>query len=564
MKVPSLCWLLMLVLLSPSCATPRNAPIARYTRGVITQKEVTDWLRYKQRQGIPAAQSNAIESIAVLKSLAHDAKRSGVDKKTNVRLQLRDIETQPLARALERHVHRSIVVDEAEVDKKAVSLQPRLAKPKRLYLHNLFKRFPENVDESQRLALRTRMQAIRKELLAGAEFADLAKRESDSQTRFRGGRMGVVRPGDFLPHIERAAMALSEGEISQVLETDSGLTILRCDRIFPPIPPPPLKDVRQRIRRRLRQERFEKRWREIKDSLSNDTSIDMTALQDPDSAADATVAHSPSLGKWTRADILELLRLRGIKISGVERNDRVASTAHSTVVAWVIQLRAAQEATRQGLELTPSEIENQRWKVLEVLASNEVARRVQLQLQPVSDDQVRNYFEENAPTYRHPTRYRLLAISRTTPANKVTTEYELMSDILYDIRSGHRTFEQAARELSQLPSARNGGDLGWLTARQLAAIGPIVAKAIESLRSGETSDLIQQRESVGGTSSLWILHLVDRQQARRMTFAEAADLVRTELMNTQARRLARDIKKAVASRIELTIEQGTRLGTQAE
>ena len=51
------------------------------------------------------------------------------------------------------------------------------------------------------------MEEIRKELLAGADFDELAWRESDSQTRFRGGAMGTCPRACSHPDVDRMAFA---------------------------------------------------------------------------------------------------------------------------------------------------------------------------------------------------------------------------------------------------------------------------------------------------------------------------------------------------------------------
>jgi peptidyl-prolyl cis-trans isomerase SurA len=88
----------------------------------------------------------------------------------------------------------------------------------------------------EKAAARARADSIRAEIVAGADFAQLAKRESaDSSTRVVGGDLGWNRRGSGLvPSFERMLFALDPGQISPVFETPFGFHILRVDRINGP------------------------------------------------------------------------------------------------------------------------------------------------------------------------------------------------------------------------------------------------------------------------------------------------------------------------------------------
>ncbi|MDE3215914.1 MAG: peptidylprolyl isomerase, partial [Gemmatimonadota bacterium] len=88
----------------------------------------------------------------------------------------------------------------------------------------------------EKAAARARADSIRAEIVAGADFAQIAKRESaDSTTRAVGGDLGWNRRGSGLvPSFERVLFAMEPGQISPVFETPFGFHILRVDRINGP------------------------------------------------------------------------------------------------------------------------------------------------------------------------------------------------------------------------------------------------------------------------------------------------------------------------------------------
>lgn len=89
-------------------------------------------------------------------------------------------------------------------------------------------------DSGARLHARRLADSLVGELRRGADFAALAKRVSDdSTTRESGGELGWFRRGVMVKPFEAAAFALRPGEISEPVESQYGLHIIRVDRIQP-------------------------------------------------------------------------------------------------------------------------------------------------------------------------------------------------------------------------------------------------------------------------------------------------------------------------------------------
>ncbi|MDH3458359.1 MAG: peptidyl-prolyl cis-trans isomerase [Gemmatimonadota bacterium] len=85
-----------------------------------------------------------------------------------------------------------------------------------------------NADDS--VAALQRANAVRDEILGGADFAEVAQRESaDTISAAEGGDLGEVESGQFVPAFEQAALALRPGEISQPILTQFGYHIIRLE-----------------------------------------------------------------------------------------------------------------------------------------------------------------------------------------------------------------------------------------------------------------------------------------------------------------------------------------------
>jgi len=81
-------------------------------------------------------------------------------------------------------------------------------------------------------AARAKTDSILAELRKGADFEQVAKRESmDQGTKATGGDLGWNRRGAMVPEFERVMFALRPGQLSPVIETQFGYHIIRVDRV---------------------------------------------------------------------------------------------------------------------------------------------------------------------------------------------------------------------------------------------------------------------------------------------------------------------------------------------
>jgi peptidyl-prolyl cis-trans isomerase C len=70
-------------------------------------------------------------------------------------------------------------------------------------------------------------EAIRKKLVAGANFAALAKSDSSCPSKEEGGDLGLFGKDEMLPEFAAAVETLKPGEISQIVKTNFGFHILK-------------------------------------------------------------------------------------------------------------------------------------------------------------------------------------------------------------------------------------------------------------------------------------------------------------------------------------------------
>ncbi len=113
--------------------------------------------------------------------------------------------------------------------------------------------------------------------------------------------------------------------------------------------------------------------------------------------------------------------------------------------------------------------------------------------QQVTDEQLKAYHEANRDHFDK-VEVRLshvvIRVSRGAPATERAIAKEKAQAIRADIAAGKTDFAAAAKRFSQCPTAKDGGDLGFIPRRSLPEDEPL-AKAAFALKVGALSDVIE-------------------------------------------------------------------------
>jgi len=90
---------------------------------------------------------------------------------------------------------------------------------------------PEGADQKALDAARAKAEALLQQLKGGADFAALAKKESDDPgSAADGGKIGWIRrDSQLVPEFKTAAFALNQGETSGLVKSQFGFHIIRAD-----------------------------------------------------------------------------------------------------------------------------------------------------------------------------------------------------------------------------------------------------------------------------------------------------------------------------------------------
>ena len=87
------------------------------------------------------------------------------------------------------------------------------------HVRHILLRAREGLSEAE---ARDRLLRLRERIVAGGDFAELARLHSEDSSATKGGDLGWVAAGDTVPEFERAMNALKDNEVSQPVQTPFG------------------------------------------------------------------------------------------------------------------------------------------------------------------------------------------------------------------------------------------------------------------------------------------------------------------------------------------------------
>jgi peptidyl-prolyl cis-trans isomerase D len=110
----------------------------------------------------------------------------------------------------------------------------RYHKPKRLNARHILVKVDDKATEAQAEAAKQRLVEVRAKIVAGADFAALAKEVSeDPSNKDKGGELPEFGPGTMDPLFEKAAFQLKEGELSEPVRSRYGWHLVKVDKVLP-------------------------------------------------------------------------------------------------------------------------------------------------------------------------------------------------------------------------------------------------------------------------------------------------------------------------------------------
>lgn len=533
------------VVVSLAIAVPATAAdrMAVWSGGEVTRADYESWLTFQNADESESDRRSLIESMLVTQELARGARERLVEKSRHFEMLEAYLEDELLAAEVRARRVAAIVITDEDLDALQQEYPDAFQKPDRRLVREIFKRKPVLARDEELGELRLQMEELRKQILDGADFRELAVRHSDSQTRFRRGAIGFVTPGDLPAALEKVAWQLEPGEVSEILESRDGYLLLYLDRIGSPKEPGP-EEVRAMFASNLRAARTRQDWDQFVESkwIEADVEINLDGASETD-----TVLASYSGGEIRGEDVATALRATARRAMNVD--ELPVGALRQQVESLVTQRLLAREGRRVGIDQKADFREQMRWKLERALAVDELAHRVDVRLERPIEEEIRQFFESNRQTFVRKAVYELSVIRigyGSDGAGRNRTD-ELARALVEEIRSGEVEFAEAAKQYSDHHSAAEGGYMGWMPRPRLALMNQSLAREIVNM-GGEGLT-----REVDFEDAYWLGEVHGLRPQRLLTFEEARDAAEAKLGGARARDLSDLVRAEIREGLDVEL-----------
>jgi peptidyl-prolyl cis-trans isomerase C len=167
----------------------------------------------------PEGRKKFLEELITRELLLQEARKRGLDR------------DRTLVERVERFKERSILDNlmKEEVDARVTVTQDEI---KAFYTVHADTFTAPRESRVSHILVKTEADALdlKKRLNEGEDFAGLAKKVSlDLATRYKGGDLGVIKPGQMVPQFEQAVRNLKVGDISPPVATPFGYHLIKLN-----------------------------------------------------------------------------------------------------------------------------------------------------------------------------------------------------------------------------------------------------------------------------------------------------------------------------------------------
>ncbi len=174
------------------------------------------------------------EQYAELRMMAEEARKRKIDQKPEIKVQMALQQDQMLAQVLFRDLQASAKVDDASVQKyyDEHKSEYEVVKARHILVRFQGSRVPvregqKELTEAESLA---KAQEIKKKLDGGADFAAVAKTDSDDTgTGAQGGDLGEFGRGQMVPEFDTAVFAQPVGKVGDPVKSAFGYHVIKVE-----------------------------------------------------------------------------------------------------------------------------------------------------------------------------------------------------------------------------------------------------------------------------------------------------------------------------------------------
>ncbi len=352
----------------------------------------------------------------------------------------------------------------------------------------------------------------------GEDFVQLVKTHSQSADAASGGLVENNRRIDLDPNLFEILDRLSEGAVSDVVTTRTGLHIFKLERKISPEfdQPAALKRIQQE-------------W---------DTQQRSQILQAFFENRHATFQIVTDENSWS-SETWSLDRNFVIK--------RAPAMAANDMDVWIVQqLILAEEGKSLG-QLTDALQQQVERAVENEILTEAFSEKFNTFMEGIKPERFRSFYDASPSGFGKPESAEIQLIFVAKGTDSFATQQSLEPRVS-DLRAG-ASFAELAQQISIGPNAESGGNLGSLTPREWSRLHPEIYKAILNLNEGETSDPVFCTDKVisaderllrGGFA---IIKVVSKSAASVLPFEDVVDKVRQAYLQANIRSLEEEFQQ---------------------
>lgn len=226
------------------------------------KREVKNLPEYlKAMAETPQGRKEMLDTMVIRELILKQAAKDGLDKGPELEEKLQDLKKRLVVEAyLKKKVEAESQVSDADL--------------KKFYEQNKDKfKAPEQIRASH-ILVKTEKEAkdILAQIKAGGNFEELAKKNSVDSSSAKGGDLGWFGKGTMVPAFEKAALALKEGQVSDVVKSDFGFHIIKLTGKRP-AGIRPFDEVKDQIKAAILPSKQQEVFQKIKDDLKKGAKI---------------------------------------------------------------------------------------------------------------------------------------------------------------------------------------------------------------------------------------------------------------------------------------------------
>ena len=227
--------------------------------GLAQLKNLPEYL--KAMSDTPEGRKEMLDTMVIRELILQQATKDGLDKGADIEEKLRDLKKRLIVESfLKKKVETESQVSDADLQK--------------FYEQNKEKFKTGEQIRASHILVKTEKEAkdILAKIKAGGNFEELAKKNSVDSSAAKGGDLGWFGKGSMVPVFEKAALALKEGQVSDVVKSDFGFHIIkltgkRAAGIRP------LEEVKDQIKGAIMPTKQQEVFQKIKEELKKNAKI---------------------------------------------------------------------------------------------------------------------------------------------------------------------------------------------------------------------------------------------------------------------------------------------------